>query len=72
MTSWQKVYHSSNQWQAEIVKAVLEENFFFPVLINKQDSAYLQILGGEYEVYIRPEYVIEALKIIQDDLRFDS
>jgi hypothetical protein len=70
MNKWQKVYSTPNYWQAEIVKATLDENSLFPVLIDKRDTAYNQSFGGECEIYVEPQYVISALKIIQNDIIF--
>lgn len=67
MGNWLKVFTSESTYRAEIVKAVLEENDLNPVLINKKDAAY-QI--GHYEIYVAPEDVLKAIKIIKDDIRF--
>lgn len=67
MAKWIKVFASTLEFRAEIVKSVLEENGIAPVLINKKDNAY-QI--GHIEVHVAPEDVLKAIKIIKDDIRF--
>ncbi|WKN41532.1 DUF2007 domain-containing protein [Tunicatimonas pelagia] len=66
-SKWQKVFSTEQRYQAEIVKAVLEDQQLNPVLIDKQDRAYH---FGLIEVYVAPNCVISALKIIRDDIRF--
>lgn len=68
MRDWQKVYQDSLQYRAEIVKAVLEDNELNPVLLSKKDSAYQ---FGHYEVMVAPEHVIKALKIINEEIKFE-
>lgn len=68
MNNWQRVFSTDKIYRAEIVKAVLEDNGLQPVIINKKDTAY-QI--GNYEVFVAPEGVMKAIKIIEDDIRFE-
>lgn len=67
-SKWQKVYTTQKRYQAEIVKAVLEDHQLNPVLIDKQDRAYH---FGLIEIYVAPDCVMSALKIIHDDIRFE-
>nr|WKN39725.1 DUF2007 domain-containing protein [Tunicatimonas sp. TK19036] len=67
-SKWQKVYTTQQRYQAEIVKAVLEDNQLKPVLVDKQDRAYH---FGPVEIYVAPDCVMAALKIIRDDIRFE-
>ena len=71
MEKWEKVYSSTNQYQTEIVKAVLEDYELNPVLINKQASAYAGVFGGKCEVFVSPENVERALNIIQNEIKFE-
>jgi len=64
---WQKVYTTSMKYRAEIVKAVLEDSRLNPVLIDKQDTSYH---FGAIELYVAPNEVISALKIIENDISF--
>ncbi|MFT4834283.1 MAG: hypothetical protein ACI83W_002396 [Marinoscillum sp.] len=68
MRDWQKVYQDSNEQRAEIVKAILEDMEMKPVLLNKKDSAYQ---FGAFEVLVRPDFVLRALKVINDDIKFE-
>ena len=63
MKNWQKVYTTDKVYRATIIKDVLEENFLRPVLINKQDTIYKI---GQVEIYVPPEEVLLAIKIIDE------
>lgn len=69
MKDWQVVYKSENAQRAEIVKSILEEKEFHPVLINKKDSSYNYF--GLFEVYVAPDDVIMALKVIEEEIKFE-
>jgi type III secretory pathway lipoprotein EscJ len=66
-SNWQRVYTSDLQYRAEIVKAVLAEHNIPAVLIDKKDSAYH---FGNIELYVAPEQVLTAIKIIEDGIDF--
>lgn len=68
MSDWQKVYQDQQEYRAEIVRAVLSDRACQPVLLNKKDSAYQ---FGHYEVQVAPEHVIRAIKIINEEIRFE-
>ncbi|MFC2186602.1 hypothetical protein [Peijinzhouia sedimentorum] len=55
--------------RAEIVKAVLEDSGLMPVVVNKQDSLYNNF--GNYEVLVKTDEVLKAMKIITDDILFE-
>jgi hypothetical protein len=67
MHNWQIIYSTEKPFRAELVKSVLEEREYQPVLVNKKDTSYL---FGNYEIYVAPKYVLNAIKIIKDELRF--
>mgnify|MGYP003669870828 CR=1 FL=1 len=69
MENWQKVYSSGMLHRAEIVKAVLEDSGLMPVVVNKQDSLYNNF--GNYEVLVKTDEVLKAMKIITDDILFE-
>ena len=50
MNHWFKIYSSPNLPQASIVKGMLEENNVPVMLVNKQDSSYLNF--GDIEIYV--------------------
>ncbi|MDN4166077.1 DUF2007 domain-containing protein [Cytophagales bacterium LB-30] len=68
MKNWKKVFEAPILHRAEIVKAVLEDHDMFPVIIDKKDSSYL---FGHYEVMVEADHVLRAIKIIEDDIRFE-
>ena len=63
------MFSSSAAYKAEIVKDVLANNDFDPVIVNKKDTAYN--FFGEYEVYVAPEYTVRALRVIENDIKFE-
>lgn len=67
MSSWQIVFQDSQQYRAEIVKAVLDDASMSPVIVDLKDSAYHL---GHFEVRVAPEFVIEALRIINQEIKF--
>lgn len=68
MSKWQVIYKSKLLHKAEIVKAVLMEKGLRPIIIDKQDSLYKI---GYFEVMVVPDEVIRALKLIEDEIKFD-
>jgi len=67
MGKWQVVYTTPLLHKAEIVKGVLEEHNFNPVIFDKQDSMYKI---GYFEVLVNPDEVIKAIKIIENEVDF--
>ena len=67
MVKWTKIYASSLQHEAEIVKMVLVGEGVFATIINKQDTSYH---FGEYEVYINDVDAEIATQIINDNVNF--
>lgn len=68
MNNWQAVYKDEKEHRVEIVKAVLEDNEMYPVVVNKKISQH----GiGNYEILVAPDHVIRAIKIIKDDIKFE-
>ena len=55
---WEKVFSTNAGYQAEILKALLEEENIVSVVVNKQDSSYLAF--GEFEVYVTSEDILKA------------
>ncbi|NJL12658.1 MAG: DUF2007 domain-containing protein [Microscillaceae bacterium] len=70
MENWKKIFATKMAHQAEIVKAVLEEQAILAVVLNKTDTAYPGIFEGSFEVYVLPESEAEALKIVAHDITF--
>jgi hypothetical protein len=68
MKDWQIIYKTGNGFHAEMVKGILDENEMQPVLVDKKDTSYH---FGLFEIYVAPENVMRALKIIEHDIRFE-
>jgi hypothetical protein len=50
MNDWFKLYSTTNQAEASIIRGMLEENNVPVFVMNKQDSSYLNF--GEVEIYV--------------------
>ena len=68
MAGWEKVYSTEQLYKAEIVKDILEEHGLSPIVLNKKESA-LHI--GLCEVLVIRDEVLQALKIIEDDIKLE-
>ncbi|RAI87043.1 putative signal transducing protein [Algoriphagus yeomjeoni] len=68
MENWNKVFESSMQVRAEIVKGVLEENQIQAVVLNKKETIY-QIFGN-YEVLVQQKDLIKANNLVQNEITF--
>ena len=68
MNNWQKVFSHEHLHKAELVKLILENHELNPVVINRRDSSYNNF--GFHEVYVSPDFVLQAIKIINDDIDF--
>ncbi len=60
---WVLIFETNKDFEAEMVKGMLEENNISVFVINKKDSAYL---FGNIELYVLPENIIEAKTFIKD------
>ncbi len=70
MSKWSKVYESKEPYRAEIVKDILEQKEINAIIINKKDSAYY--IFGMLEVHVEAKAVLNALKIIENDIKFEE
>jgi hypothetical protein len=61
---WIKVFASDRSFEAEMVKGMLLENNINAVLLNRQDSSYIQALPGQAEVYVHVSQAEEARELI--------
>ncbi|MFN6946865.1 MAG: putative signal transducing protein [Cytophagaceae bacterium] len=68
MTNWEKVFSTDKLYRAELVKSVLEDRGIGAVLVNKKESIYN--FFGQIEVHVTHEEVLNALKIIKDEIKF--
>ncbi|MCP4521501.1 MAG: DUF2007 domain-containing protein [Cytophagales bacterium] len=64
MARWKKVYATGNLQLVEILKNMLEEAGFHPIVINKTVSGYLL---GSYEIHVSQEDdILKAIKLINE------
>jgi hypothetical protein len=68
MAQWQRVYRDASEYRATMVRDMLIEHDIHAVLVSKKDSAYGL---GYLEVQVAPDEVILAIKIIQEEIRFE-
>jgi hypothetical protein len=61
---WIKVFATDRPFEAELVKGMLLENGVNAVLLNRQDSSYIQALPGLAEVYVHISQEAQALELI--------
>ena len=66
---WQKVFEDQLEVRVAIVQGILTENDIPAVIINKKDSAYQ--LVGFFEVHVQADDVLKAIKIIQEEIKFE-
>jgi len=59
---WVKVFSSNQLFKVELMKGVLENNGIDSVVINKQDSLYMNF--GEVELYTLKSFAEKALQLI--------
>ncbi len=69
MNNWVKVFAAKEEYKAAMVSDILTDNGMQAVIVNKKDSAYS--IFGQYEVHVAPEYVVSALRIIENDIKFN-
>ena len=60
---WIAIYTTTQSYQAEIVKAVLEDNGVEAVILNQKDSSYTTF--GEISVMVNEECREQAEQIIK-------
>ncbi|HOW31810.1 MAG TPA: DUF2007 domain-containing protein [Bacteroidales bacterium] len=59
---WVVVFTSPQIWEAELIKAALQQNNIECISLNKRDSSYLI---GEVEIYVPIPEALTAKQIIQ-------
>ncbi len=63
MTKWFLLHTTSNLTTANIIKGMLEENGVTVMIVNKQDSSYVNF--GEIELYV-PALLKDVAKDLLD------
>lgn len=66
MKQWHLIYSTRNFPEASIVKGMLEENSVPVMLVNKQDSSYINF--GDIELYVPPLLKDIAKRLLDQDL----
>lgn len=61
---WVKVFGSNISFEAEIIKGMLLENEIDAVVVNRQDSSFVQMLPGMDEVYVHNSNEAKARELI--------
>lgn len=61
--NWQEVYSTSQPWQAEMAKQILEDNGVAAIVVNRKDSSYL---FGEVAVYAERKNAEQAKQLLKD------
>lgn len=61
---WVKVFGSNISFEAEIIKGMLLENEIEAVVVNRQDSSFVQMLPGMDEVYVHNSNEAKAKELI--------
>lgn len=69
MSSWQTVFQSKDAHRAEMVKDILISNGMEAVVVNLKDSAYHL---GSLDVRVKPDYVLRAIKLIEEEIKFGN
>ncbi|WMN12526.1 DUF2007 domain-containing protein [Marivirga salinae] len=68
MKNWKTVYKTDKLYQVQIVKDYLQDKDLQPIIVDKKDSAY-QL--GYYEIVVTVDEVMRAIKLIEDDIKFE-
>lgn len=61
---WVKVHTVGLAYNAELIKAVLEDSNIAAIIVDKNDSMHTHLANGSIEIYVSPEQVIRAKHII--------
>jgi hypothetical protein len=61
---WIKVFTADQEYQAEVIKSLLENNGFLPVLLDKKDDEFRL---GVAEIYVAPDEAEKAKAIILEN-----
>ncbi|HEY3370568.1 MAG TPA: DUF2007 domain-containing protein [Prolixibacteraceae bacterium] len=61
---WVSVYHTGQNFQAEIAKEILENEEIQCVIINENDSIFPSI--GEIEIMVHKDFEEKATELLKD------
>lgn len=66
--NWIRVFQVDEEYQAEVVKALLEKNGLHPVFMDRKDDEFRL---GFAEIFVAPEEAEQAMKIIKANQQRD-
>lgn len=69
MAEWKVVYKTQINSRAQIVQGVLIDRGIEAVIVSKKDSTLI-INNGQIEVRVSEGQVLEAMKIVTDEITF--
>ncbi len=61
---WTKIYSAGEEYQANLIKSLLENNGLHPVLLDKKDDEFRL---GHAEIHVPEEEAEQARKIIEEN-----
>ena len=61
---WLKIFSADEEYQAEVIKSLLENNGLHPVLLDAKDDGFRL---GYAEVYVAPEEAEKAKAVIAEN-----
>ena len=64
-SDWVKVFSTELIYLGELVKGILEEENITSFLLNKKDSTHTHLFNGEVEIYVQPNDVIRAKRVLE-------
>ena len=67
MDAWKTIYKTDNPIRAEIVKDILENKGFSPIMLNKKEFVSQM---GICEVRVSNDELLRAKKLIEDEIHF--
>ena len=68
MRDWQSVFKDTQEYRVDMVKAILEGEGLAPIKVNKAITAY----GfGNFEIFVDPDSVLRAIRIIKEEIKFE-
>ena len=59
---WTRVYKTTNNFEADIMSSVLEDNGIPNVKLDRKDSSYQNF--GVIEIFVHQDYFGEAIEVI--------
>ena len=63
-SDWIKIYDSDEEYQAKLIKDLLENHGLHPVLLDKKDDEFRL---GHAEVYVSKEEAEKAASVIKEN-----